>query len=863
MENPETAPDHHVQPTAFASAASADATVAQESTPQRERRRRSRHSRRSKKSKATDVFETREEENDPSGNDTAGPNATASWISVAMAITTVTTLFLAGGTSHLGKAVATGLIGLLMVIAPVQRQLPTFVKFCMLVFVLVPLCGFFPANWLGPPPSWRTQLSTNWGIDLAGTVSPQPGTTFEAWILLAAGMGWFWFCLGREFQTPDRRSILRIITLGGVFIAGLTLAQSMNLLNIPIWPEKSPFPPPLTGPFPNRNIISSLAALTAVLCAACAYDAYRQRSRLWLVFGISILVPTGVIVTNTSRAGMVLLALGLGMWLVTSGMRRGFFKKIALAGSVGLVLGSLLLFYAPTLTHRLKTDATPSGIVSDSRFLIYGETIDLIAKDPWTGISLGNFAEVFGVTNNIDNTTSQMLHPESDWLWMLTEGGLLLAIPAGLIVIWLVGGTGPWTGGSEDTRRRRQDRRLRNAAGLCFFLGIAHGIVDIPNHNFGYAVLSLLFAGIAVHQRNFRTPAGAISRFGARLAGLAILATSVNWASLALGRPILASDSSAAILRQKAAAQANSSHDQEALASVNEAIQYAPLQGMSYFLRAQILLRLGRPSNAALADFARARALYPRYVPICMDEAQIWLKFDPPRAIIPWREALRRNPNGAAGTYGLYAQMLGYAAPYRALQDQLWNLATTPSLKVTFLLQTSGTSDWEKALSALLLQQPKLDGLEPIERSRLFQAWWQRGDRDQFLAALEQNSAWQKDAWQLLAAEYASRSRFKEAWAVIAKFAVRPQLPAVSPTVDVEALERTALFNPTDPVRQIDLFFAQRATQRYVEARRTLEKTLGMPNAPEYLKLELADLYALQDDYRRAWEIAREYLKLP
>ncbi len=425
-----------------------DTAATPEAAPVMERRRRSRRShRRSSVARPSANDEHEDEAETETDSDSAEQlTAASSWVSWAMAIAVVATLLCAGGTSYLGRAVATALIGLLMIIAPLQRRIPWLVTLCLLALAVVPLIGLLPAAWLGPLPEWRVNLATNWDIVLPDTVSPQPGTTLEAWMLLAAGLGWFWFCLGRKYSTNDRRAILHVTTFGGLLICGLTLAQYGKLFDPSIWPHQDPKTSVLAGPFPNRNVVSSLAALIAVLCAACAYDAYRQRSRLWLVFGLAILIPTGVIVSNTSRGGIILLILGLAGWLGTASMRKGFFKKVALIGSMGLIVVTILLSYGGTLSRRLETQAPPSTILADSRFDIYAEAMGMIAKSPWLGVGIGNFAEVFTVTNETDQTYSQMIHPESDWFWLLAEGGLLMGIPAALILFWLSTSTGPWVG---------------------------------------------------------------------------------------------------------------------------------------------------------------------------------------------------------------------------------------------------------------------------------------------------------------------------------------------------------------------------------------------------------------------------------
>ena len=62
------------------------------------------------------------------------------------------------------------------------------------------------------------------------------------------------------------------------------------------------------------------------------------------------------------------------------------------------------------------------------------------------------------------------------------------------------------------------------------------------------------------------------------------------------------------------------------------------------------------------------------------------------------------------------------------------------------------------------------------------------------------------------------------------------------------------LFSPADPRPGIDLFQAQKNKGDIDGALRTLEKIAALPDAPAYVRQEMAALYISKQDYRRAWE---------
>ena len=74
-------------------------------------------------------------------------------------------------------------------------------------------------------------------------------------------------------------------------------------------------------------------------------------------------------------------------------------------------------------------------------------------------------------------------------------------------------------------------------------------------------------------------------------------------------------------------------------------------------------------------------------------------------------------------------------------------------------------------------------------------------------------------------------------------------------------MERALLYNPTDARCGIDLFQAQKTHGDLDGALRTLEKVAAFPSAPTFVRQEIATLYMMKQDFRRAWESLREAMQ--
>lgn len=783
------------------------------------------------------------------------------WKGYIFALIPLLVCLFGAGREAWSKGLAAILVAVVMIVFAPQRKLPLVALIGLVGALLAPLLAFLPSSWLQTTAAWRVRLVDDWGVQLSDTLTPQAWVTLEAWFIFALCLAWLAWCLMRGFSSQQRRAMLQTLTLGGVTLCVVTILEDQKWIQVPWWPRNWREWGDAFGPFANRNHTSSLAALTAVLSAAVAYDAQRRKSRLWMLFVLGVIPAMSCVLMNTSRAGVILLFLGLTTWFGTSAMRKGFFQKMAVSASLIFVIATLLVMSGGGVSKRMQAAEFSDFAAPGTRSTLLFETLSMTLQAPWLGVGLGNFEDIFPLVTTFHEPKTRFLHPESDLLWLLAEGGLLTVVPGAILLFWIFNSMGPWFGKNKRASSSRHDRRLRNASAIVFGMGALHGIVDVPNHGIGYALFMALLAGIAIRPRRLKSSSGLTELLTLKVTGLAAMAIGAAWIGVSLGHPDLRGKSAAQDLRFRANQLTDQGSPAGAEPLMDQAIAMTPMDFRLYYERALIRLRRGASKEEALLDFSRSRALDPHFAALCYTEGVAWLEIDPQFSVIGWREFLRRYPEAAPGIYGYYRMMLNHSSQRPALRESLWSLAISAELKLDFLEGVQTKEEFDRCLRSLLAMQPDLAGLEASQRERLFTLWYQTGDRDALISALEARPKWKDDGWRILAEHYARESQFERACQTAA-----PYLPSVIRTApgastDIPALERALLYNPTDARTGIDLFQAQKAQGDLDGALRTLEKVAANPTAPSYVRQEIASLYIAKKDFRRAWEQLREAMQ--
>lgn len=574
-------------------------------------------------------------------------------IPALVSVLVLAAVLMGGATERFAQAVIIAGIGVLLVVAPAPR-LPGW-SWCLAALGLLILAasGLLPAEWFRVP-SWRAPIESA-GIVLPATLSPQPRLTLEAWFLLAAGIAWVAWLLASPWNSATRLLGARSFVCGVTLLAVLILIQWFTGWRMSSWLGEGGL-----GPFPNRNHTAHVLALGGVLAVGCAADAARRSRMRALPWILTAGIVLAALAASYSRGGMLMFFGALGLWnAAVAWSRRSW--KIMLLGAAALVLAaSGVLVWGGAIAERF---AGGPGLGGDFRFRIWADTLSLVLDSPWCGSGLGNFQSLFTFFRVQSASQSAVIHPESDWLWLVTEVGWVGAGLALLAIGIAVAGALPL--------ERRSQRRLRSAAVAAAVAAVIHGFVDVPGHRLG-AVLAATYV-LALARRD---PAeSGVSRLAPgiwRVLGLALVAGAA-W------RVNMRDDAA------RAEELAGRGKFAEAAARATQAIERAPLAWRPYFTRAGALARSGRLVEA-VGDFRRARALEPHFVAVPMTEGIFWARLQPELALAAWREALKRSDESAAPAY--FSTMLGAGPDDAAFRGRLLELADGhPLLQVDWFLR--------------------------------------------------------------------------------------------------------------------------------------------------------------------------------
>ncbi|MEO6784841.1 MAG: O-antigen ligase family protein [Chthoniobacteraceae bacterium] len=348
-----------------------------------------------------------------------------------------------------------------------------------------------------------------------------------------------------------------------------------------------------------------------------------------------------------SRGGMLMFFCALGIWNASVAWSRRSWKILLLGLSALCIAASAVLVFGGPIAGRFAGGA---GSGEGFRFLIWKDTLALIAASPWCGSGLGNFSGLFPFFRDASVIQSAVIHPESDWLWLATEVGWLGVALALAAVALAAAGAFPLVRGTQ--------RRLRGAALAASVAAVLHGFVDVPGHRLGSALAATFVLALSRSDAAPRTASIFASALW-RGIGLALVALAAWWVNVP--------DDEA-----RAEALARDGNFSAAIVRASRAIGRAPLDWRPYFTRAGALARSGKLIEA-VSDFRRARLLEPHYAMIPLEEGRFWVRTQPELALAAWQDAVRRATG--PGQAGIFSEIRGAAPDDPAFRARLLEIA--------------------------------------------------------------------------------------------------------------------------------------------------------------------------------------------
>jgi O-antigen ligase len=272
-------------------------------------------------------------------------------------------------------------------------------------------------------------------------------STAWAFALGAAYVGLF-LCARSIFSRGGVRTVSRGITWLGLGLTVLVAVQRATSPSMLYWYFKpldagaSPY-----GPFVSRNALATWLAMAVPI--AVGYAVARDRSdrrahvglaakveamdstQLWLVAAACLM--TGAVFASMSRAGILAMGAGLLAFLAVSRtrVRRGRAAAWTIGGLGALAITGLMFANFGALAMRLQ-ETTESGLWG--RRAIWRDTWRM-AQDFWlAGVGAGAFERGMLLYQQ-GSRVFFFNHAHDEYLQILAEGGLLLAVPAAIAAV--------------------------------------------------------------------------------------------------------------------------------------------------------------------------------------------------------------------------------------------------------------------------------------------------------------------------------------------------------------------------------------------------------------------------------------------
>jgi len=522
-------------------------------------------------------------------------------------------------------------IGLLLILAPI-KALPSQRLLVGLAGLLASaMLGFFPGSWFGSSEWYLHLRRAIPGLPL--TLSLQPFQTLLCFgIFLASTLYGTWLI---QWHPSNRTACLKLLVAGIALLAGIALMSDLLQFPIPFWHPRQGF-----GPFSNRNQTGALMGLGAIIALGLSASELRRRgwsSCLWIA---ALAFCLAALLRSNSRASLFLFLAGVAMWFIC---RSGItIRTFAVGGGVILLMATVALLVGGQVVGRLQEFLTDGAGL---RWNIYEDTARLIAAAPFGGVGLGNFAAIFPLFRNSSLNAMRVIHPESDWLWLVSETGIGSLLFCVLVIASL------FSQPAKPACARERDAFLAGLVAVLAFL--CHTFFDVPAHRLGTVLPALFVLALCTRPKLVFSGKSWVPWIS-RVAGIAVIALALFLLQVASVEP--------PPLQAFARSEWHVVRTQ-----IDQELKIAPLDWSLYVMRGSANVRAGNWLEA-LNDFRIARILEPKLAVVPYDEGCAWLGANSKLVGSAWKEALNRSP----GDKDLFLQMLDKSMSFpKVLQSTL------------------------------------------------------------------------------------------------------------------------------------------------------------------------------------------------
>lgn len=753
-------------------------------------------------------------------------------------------ILLGGGHNAIALGFALFLPGIFLTLAPPQKGLGKRADMAAGAFLVSLLFAFIP-QFYWPDADWRTAAQDAFSIDLAASLSVQPWISFEAWLMAVAGFAWFYAALQWRVNSPGRKWLFFWFSIIISAFAGIVIWGNLAGASYPAAENATAF-----SFFPNRNQTANFLALGGIATFAYAMEALRNRTLIQLV-GVpaSILCLVGLVL-GVSRAGVLLYFLGIFIWFVSSMRSRSVPRLFKIGVPLVVIAMSFAVSSNERTVQRVMAFANPATEIGDEfRIKMYRDASDMILDAPLTGFGLGSFPAVFPQYRDASANHQRVVHPESDFFWLASEGGLVAVILFGFFLLAYLARCRGLSDGPSG-----KYRIFALIAVAVFFI---HAMVDVPGHRPGTVYFAILFAALALPSE--KREATLLRPVYWRVIGSALVLIGVIWMVAGVFRAPLHSSVRVEKYQADISALVEVADYPNAKEAADRWLALHPMEWQAYFRRAQLILADSGNRTEAAADFRRARFVEPILGVVSYEEGRAWLYVDTGRAMSAWRETLFREVQSMEYTFG---RMLNHVRNSPERMEQLARLSEIDPYYRSYLLCFLRYDEFMAELKLELSKDPTLSRYSVEQRTAIVQNWVKRGDGSSAEEFLESYSDSLDNAWWLWSLLRKEQAAFEDAVQYIRSNIEIPKIPEVDMDEATFArLTREYSLAPKDIFKGTALLYRYVESGEYHLAIPILDAMLESHKPPLYLYYWRAECFYQIEEYIESWFTFETYFK--
>ena len=753
-------------------------------------------------------------------------------------------LVIFGGSHHVAVlGLALILSGTALLIHPPSRGLGKIGDLAVLGLLACLLLAFVP-QFYWPTPDWRVDAIESVGLELPSSLSVQPWISFEAWLMAVAGFAWLYAALQWKVNLPGRRWLFFWLSILLSVIAGIVVCGNLVGARYPGAEEAGVYS---FSPSPHQT--ANFLLLGGIATFAYAMEGVRTRDPLPLV-GVpaSALCLGGLFLLGSPVVALLYFA-GSGLWLLVSLRVRSWPKPFKIGLPLAIIAFSLALVTSDRLMEHITSFATSESQLNQGDHLkIFQDTTKLVLDAPLSGFGLGSFSAVFPQYREASTSYLPILHPQSDFLWLASEGGLFAI---GFLIVFLIGYAlrcrGITEGGSATYR-------LFALVAVIIFL--LHGLFDVSGHRPGTVYFAILFAALALPSRG--RPKISLPIAFWRIPGVTLIAFGMVWVGAgAFNLPWHSSIRIASYQKEIHSHVLPSDHI-AASSAINDWLALSPFDWRGYFQRAKLILSGGGDQEEAAADFNRARFVEPILGEVSYEEGILWLPINPTRASSVWRETFLREMEDMDFTFD---RMLDQAVSLEMREKMARLSEINPHFRARFLSSLQ-EEPLISEISYELSKDPPLSGFDQGQRSRIVENWIKNGDLSSANAFLSEYEESLMNGWWLRSLSLHRQANLKEAVDLIRKNIDMPSLPEMQKKeASSNRVLRELAGVSNDTERGIALIYIYLEQGDYGKALPIIERLLDGEAPPLNLYYWRGEcLYRFQE-YSESWYAFEDYLE--